>query len=82
MDVLVDLLLLLAAWMLLARSNTERDDVWAFCLRLLSVASVLAVITNERGQPIAILMLLFALWLPGAHRYEKLPQSPARPPRS
>jgi hypothetical protein len=51
MDLLVDLLLLLAAWTLLVRSNTELDEVWALCLRLLSAGSLLAVISNERGQP-------------------------------
>ena len=71
MDLLVDLLLLLAAWILLVRSNTELDEVWALCLRLLSVASLLAVISNERGQPLAIAMLVVALWLPGADRFEK-----------
>jgi hypothetical protein len=71
MDLLVDLLLLLAAWILLVRSNTERDEVWALCLRLLSVASLLAVISNERGQPLAIALLVVALWLPGADRFEK-----------
>ncbi|GDX76462.1 hypothetical protein LBMAG41_15380 [Cyanobium sp.] len=71
MDLLVDLLLLLAAWILLVRSNTELDEVWALCLRLLSVASLLAVISNERGQPLAIALLVVALWLPGADRFEK-----------
>jgi len=71
MDLLVDLLLLLAAWILLARSNSELDEVWALCLRLLSAASLLAVISSERGQPLAIALLLFALWLPGADRFEK-----------
>ena len=71
MDLLVDLLLLLAAWILLVRSNTELDEVWALCLRLLSAGSVLAVISNERGQPLAIALLVVALWLPGADRFEK-----------
>jgi hypothetical protein len=71
MDLLVDLLLLLAAWTLLARSNSELDEVWALCLRLLSAASLLAVISSERGQPLAIALLLFAFWLPGADRFEK-----------
>jgi hypothetical protein len=71
MDLLVDLLLLLAAWTLLVRSNTELDEVWALCLRLLSAASLLAVISNERGQPLGIVLLLFALWLPGADRFEQ-----------
>jgi steroid 5-alpha reductase family enzyme len=74
MDLLVDLLLLLAAWILLARSNSELDEVWALCLRLLSAASLLAVISSERGQPLAIVLLLFALWLPGADRFEKRPR--------
>lgn len=43
------------------------------CLRVLAAMAVLAVITNDRGQPLAILLLLLALWLPAASRYEKLP---------
>jgi hypothetical protein len=52
--------------------------------------SVLAVITSDRGLPLAVVLLLFALWLPGAARMEKaldqsLPRSdantPAAPPR-
>lgn len=73
MNLLVDLLLLLAALILVIRSNSERDEVWALCLRVLAVMAVLAVITNDRGQPLAILLLLLALWLPAASRYEKLP---------
>jgi hypothetical protein len=82
MDLVVDLLLLLAAWTLLVRSNAERDEVWALCLRLLSAGSVLAVITNERGQPLALVLLLFALWLPGAGRFEQRPRPDrqGRPP--
>jgi hypothetical protein len=36
---------------------------------------VLAVITSNRGQPLSILLLLLALWLPRADRFEKLPPS-------
>ena len=76
MDLLLDLLLLLAALMLVVRANSERDEVWTICLRLLAVISVFAVITSNRGQPLSILLLLLALWLPRADRYEKLPPSP------
>jgi hypothetical protein len=38
---------------------------------MLSAGSLLAVISNERGQPLAIVLLLIALWLPGADRFEK-----------
>jgi hypothetical protein len=68
---LIDVLLLLAAWLLVNRSFSERDEVWALCLRMLSVAAVFAVITNERGLPLSLLLFGFALWLPGAGRYEK-----------
>jgi hypothetical protein len=90
MDLLVDVLLLLAAAMLVVRSNSDRDEVWALCLRILAAMSVLAVITSTRGQPVALLLLLFALWLPGAARMEKAldqslarsdANSPAAPPR-
>jgi len=76
MDLLVDLLLLLAALMLVVRANSERDEVWAICLRFLAVIAVIAVITSNRGQPLSILLLLLALVLPRADRYEKLPPSP------
>jgi hypothetical protein len=75
MDLVIDLLLLLAALMLVMRSNSERDEVWALCLRFLAVIAVVAVITSYRGQPLAILLLLLALGLPGVNRYEKLPPS-------
>jgi hypothetical protein len=76
MDLLVDLLLLLAALMLVVRANSERDEVWAICLRFLAVIAVIAVITSNRGQPLSILLLVLALGLPRADRYEKLPPSP------
>jgi hypothetical protein len=75
MDGLVDLLLLLAAFTLVIRSNSERDEVWALCLRMLAVTAVFAVITNVRGLPISLLLLALALWLPSAARFEKLPPS-------
>ena len=74
---LIDLLLMLAAWLLVSRSLSERDEVWALCLRMLSVLAVLAVISNERGLPLSLLLLGFALWLPGANRYEKPSSKPA-----
>lgn len=75
MDVLMDLLLLLAALTLMLRSNSERDEVWCLCLRMLAATALMAVITNVRGMPITILLLLLALWLPNASRFEKLPPS-------
>lgn len=75
MDVLMDVLLLLAAFTLLVRSNSERDEVWCLCLRVLAVVSVLAVITSVRGLPISLLLLALALWLPSASRFEQLPPS-------
>ncbi|MFM7266905.1 MAG: hypothetical protein ACKOZW_15210 [Cyanobium sp.] len=71
MDLLVDVLLLLAAVMLFDRSNSDRDEVWQLCLRILAVVSVLVVITGDRGLPLALLLLGFALWLPGAARVER-----------
>jgi hypothetical protein len=73
MDLLVDLLLLLAAVMLVDRSNSDRDEVWQLCLRILAVVSVLAVITSDRGLPLAVVLLVIALWLPGADRLERVP---------
>jgi hypothetical protein len=90
MDLLIDVLLLLATLVLVDRSNTDRDEVWRLCLRILAVMSVLAVITSDRGLPLAMVLLLFALWLPGAARMEKAldqslarsdANSPAAPPR-
>ncbi len=71
MDLLIDVLLLLASVVLLDRSNSDRDEVWRLCLRILAVMSVLAVITSDRGLPLALVLLLFALWLPGAASLEK-----------
>jgi hypothetical protein len=71
MDFLIDVLLLLATLVLVDRSNTDRDEVWRLCLRILAVMSVLAVITSDRGLPLALVLLLLALWLPGAARVER-----------
>ena len=75
MDLLVDILLLLAALVLVKRSNSERDDVWRLCLRLLAVMAVLSVITSARGLPLSVPLLIMALWLPGADRIEKRVQA-------
>ena len=69
MDLLVDILLLLAAVMLVDRSNSDRDEVWQLCLRILAVVSLLAVITSDRGLPLAVVLLGFALWLPVQAQY-------------
>jgi len=71
MDLVVDILLLLAALMLVQRSNSDRDDVWRLCLRMLAVGALLAVITSERGLLLSALLLIVALWLPGVSRLEK-----------
>ena len=71
MDLVVDILLLLAAVVLVERSNSDRDEVWRLCLRILAAAAVLAVITSERGMPLSLVLLLFALWLPGTDQLEK-----------
>jgi hypothetical protein len=71
MDILIDVLLLLASVVLVERSNTDRDEVWRLCLRILAVMSVLAVITSDRGLPLAGVLLGFALWLPGAARMDR-----------
>ena len=70
MDLVIDILLLLAAAVLVQRSNSDRDDVWRLCLRMLAVGAVLAVITSERGRLLAGLLLLVALRLPGVARLE------------
>ncbi len=74
-DLLVDVLLLMAAWVLVTRSNSDRDEVWRLGLRLLAVVAVLAVITSARGLPLAVALLLIALVLPGAGELEG-PQEP------
>ena len=76
MSGLIDLLLLLAAFTLVVRSNSERDDVWALCLRFLAVVAMLAVITNMRGMAISVPLLVLALILPSAGRFERLPPPP------
>ena len=69
-DLLVDVLLLMAAWVLVTRSNSDRDEVWRLCLRLLAVIAGLAVITSSRGLPLAVSLLVLALLLPGARELE------------
>ncbi len=76
-DLLVDVLLLMAAWVLVTRSNSDRDEVWRLCLRLLAVMAVMAVITSARGLPLAVALLLIALMLPGAGELEGRQEPPA-----
>lgn len=76
MDTLVDVMLLLASLVLIKRSNTDRDEVWRLCLRILAVMSVLAVITSSRGLPLALALLAFALWLPSVRYLEQRAESP------
>jgi hypothetical protein len=77
MDLLVDVLLLLAALVLIDRSNSDRDEVWRLCLRILAVMSVLAVITSSRGMPLAVALMGFALWLPDAGKLEERERPPS-----
>ncbi|MEB3333040.1 MAG: hypothetical protein VKI83_11180 [Synechococcaceae cyanobacterium] len=72
MDLLIDVLLLMAAWVLVERSRTDRDEVWSLCLKILATVSVLAVITSQRGLPLGMLLLMLALSLPSAARLERL----------
>lgn len=75
-DLLVDVLLLMAAWVLVTRSNSDRDEVWRLCLRILAVIAVLAVITSSRGLPLAVALLVLALLLPGAQELESRQEPP------
>lgn len=71
MDLLIDVLLLMAAWVLVDRSRTDRDEVWSLCLKILATMSVLAVITSARGLPLGLLLLVLALSLPSANQVER-----------
>lgn len=64
-------LLLISAVILVLRSSSETDDVWALCLRALAAAATLTVVTGDRGLPLAVALLALALWLPSAARAER-----------
>ncbi|MEB3200330.1 MAG: hypothetical protein VKK62_07370 [Synechococcaceae cyanobacterium] len=66
-----DILLLISAAILVLRSSSETDDVWALCLRALAVVATLTVATGERGLPLVVGLLGLALWLPSANRAER-----------
>ena len=68
---LVDVLLLFSAVLLVLRSTTESDDVWAVCLRVLAAAAVLTVVVGDHGLPLCLALLGVALWLPSAARAER-----------
>ena len=70
-SVVIDLLLLGSAVLLVLRSSTENDDVWAVCLRLLAAAAVLTVVVGDHGLPLCLVLLGVALWLPSADRAER-----------
>ena len=75
---LVDILLLFSAVLLVLRSTTESDDVWAVCLRVLAAAAVLTVVVGNHGLPLCLILLGVALWLPSADRAER--ELISRPP--
>ena len=58
---LVDVLLLFSALLLVLRSTTESDDVWAVCLRVLAAAAVLTVVVGDHGLPLCLALLGVAL---------------------
>ncbi|MFN7899534.1 MAG: hypothetical protein ACK5N0_07700 [Synechococcaceae cyanobacterium] len=76
---LVDILLLFSAVLLVLRSTTESDDVWAVCLRVLAAAAVLTVVVGNHGLPLCLILLGVALWLPSADRAERELISRANP---
>lgn len=67
----IDLLLLCSAVLLVLRSATENDDVWAVCLRVLAAVAVLTVVVGDHGLPLRLMLLGLALWLPSADRAER-----------
>jgi hypothetical protein len=74
----IDLLLLFSAVLLVLRSSTENDDVWALCLRVLAGVAVLTVVVGDHGLPLCLGLLGLALWLPSADRAER--ELISRPP--
>jgi hypothetical protein len=74
----VAFLLLFSAVLLVLRSSTESDDVWAVCLRVLAGVAVLTVVVGDHGLPLSLLLLGLALWLPSAERVER--ELISRPP--
>ena len=76
---LVDFLLLSSAVLLVLRSTTESDDVWAVALRVLAAAAVLTVVVGDHGLPLCVALLGVALWLPSADRAERELNNRANP---
>ncbi|WP_411869248.1 hypothetical protein [Vulcanococcus limneticus] len=71
MDLLIDLVLLLAGFVLWMRSSSEGDDVWSLFLRVL-VCLDLAFLAVGNGQLLLELPLLaLALALPSVRRLEQ-----------
>ena len=68
---LFDVLLLISAVVLVLRSTSENDDVWALCLRALAAAAVITVVVGDHGLPLCIGLLALAVWLPSANRAEQ-----------
>ncbi|MFN6134148.1 MAG: hypothetical protein ACK46L_14810 [Synechococcaceae cyanobacterium] len=67
----VAFLLLFSAVLLVLRSTTESDDVWAVCLRVLAGVAVFTVVVGDHGLPLCLVLLGIALWLPSAERAER-----------
>lgn len=73
-----DLVLLGLALLLWLSGSASRDDVWSLLKRLLAVAALVVVLLGGRQLVLELVVLVLALWLPGASSsrlWSELPRS-------
>jgi hypothetical protein len=70
MNMLVDLVLVLAGVLLWQRSCSEGDDVWVLFLRSLAVVDLAVIALGQRVLWLELLLLALVLSLPSVRRLE------------
>ena len=70
MNMMVDLVLVLAGVLLWQRSCSEGDDVWVLFLRSLAVVDLAVIALGQRVLWLELLLLALVLSLPSVRRLE------------
>ncbi len=70
----MDLVLLLVGGVLWLLGENHSDDVIGLLEKILAVVAVMVVLLGGRWLLLELLVLLLALWLPSASRFEQGPR--------
>jgi hypothetical protein len=71
----MDLVLLLAGGVLWIVGDNHGDDTIGLLVKIIAVAAILVVLLSGRWLPLEVAVLVLALSLPNASRFERGPRS-------